>query len=67
MISILVNGQAHRYKQAPLLADLLREMALADKRIAVERNGAIVPRSRFGEARLADGDRLEIVVAVGGG
>ncbi|MBL8406345.1 MAG: sulfur carrier protein ThiS, partial [Candidatus Accumulibacter sp.] len=37
------------------------------KRIAVERNGEIVPRSRHGETMLADGDRVEIVVAVGGG
>jgi sulfur carrier protein len=40
---------------------------LQGKRIAVERNGEIVPRSQFGEQMLADGDRLEIVVAVGGG
>ena len=42
-------------------------MDLAGKRIALERNGEIVPRSRFGEVRIVDGDRLEIVVAVGGG
>jgi sulfur carrier protein len=35
--------------------------------VALERNGEIVPRSRFGEQQVADGDRLEIVVAVGGG
>ena len=53
---------------APLtFTQLLDELALAGKRLAVERNGEIVPRSRFGEARLADGDRIEIVVAVGGG
>ncbi|MEP6656103.1 MAG: sulfur carrier protein ThiS, partial [Betaproteobacteria bacterium] len=40
---------------------------LAGKRIAVERNGEIVPRSRYGEMTLEDGDTLEIVVAVGGG
>ncbi|HNQ75256.1 MAG TPA: sulfur carrier protein ThiS, partial [Pseudothauera hydrothermalis] len=37
------------------------------KRLAVERNGEIVPRARHAETVLADGDRLEIVVAVGGG
>jgi sulfur carrier protein len=46
---------------------LLGELELADKRVAVEKNGEIVPRSRYGETRLADGDTLEIVVAVGGG
>ncbi|MEI2740165.1 MAG: sulfur carrier protein ThiS [Chitinophagaceae bacterium] len=39
----------------------------AGKRIAVERNGEIVPRGRHAETVLADGDRIEIVVAVGGG
>jgi sulfur carrier protein len=46
---------------------LLKHMALLNKRIAVERNGEIVPRSKFDEPVLASGDRLEIVVAVGGG
>ena len=40
---------------------------LVGKRLAVERNGQIVPRSRYAETELQDGDRLEIVVAVGGG
>ena len=42
-------------------------MALAGKKIAVERNGEIVPRGAHGATLLLDGDRLEIVVAVGGG
>jgi sulfur carrier protein len=42
-------------------------MSLAGKRIAVERNGEIVPKSAHGATLVADGDRLEIVVAVGGG
>jgi sulfur carrier protein len=42
-------------------------MALAGKKVAVERNGEIVPRAAHGATLLADGDRLEIVVAVGGG
>ncbi len=67
MVSIIVNGEPHHFPQPLNLADLLQQMALSGKRIAVERNGEIVPRSRFGEAALQDGDRLEIVVAVGGG
>jgi len=47
--------------------DLVERLELNGKRIAVERNGEIVPRSRFASVRLADGDALEIVVAVGGG
>ncbi len=67
MIALTVNGQAHRF-DAPLRVDaLLSELDLAGKRIALERNGEIVPRSRFGDEWLADGDRIEIVVAVGGG
>jgi sulfur carrier protein len=49
------------------VADLVRELALEGKRIAVERNGEIVPRSRYADTRVEDGDRLEIVGAVGGG
>lgn len=49
------------------VAQLLEHMALQGKRIAVERNGEIVPRSKFDLPILADGDRIEIVVAVGGG
>jgi len=42
-------------------------MGYSGKRIALERNGEIVPRSTFATAQLNDGDKLEIVVAVGGG
>ena len=49
------------------VAELIRQMGLTGKRIALERNGEIVPRSHFTQQMLADGDKLEIVVAVGGG
>ncbi len=49
------------------VTQLLEQMGLQGKRIAVERNGEIIPRSTFDQPVLADGDRLEIVVAVGGG
>ena len=66
-IRITVNG-APRELPAPLtFTQLLGELDLAGRRLAVERNGEIVPRSRFGDARLADGDRIEVVIAVGGG
>lgn len=42
-------------------------MQLGGKRVAVERNGEIVPRSQYVQVKLQDGDQLEIVVAVGGG
>ena len=67
MIALTVNGQSRHFEQ-PLKVDaLIAALELAGKRIAVERNGEIVPRSRFAEELLTDGDRIEIVVAVGGG
>lgn len=67
MNTIKVNGNDRPLERETSLADLVRELALEGKRIAVELNGEIVPRSRYGEVALADGDRLEVVVAVGGG
>ncbi len=67
MIHISVNGASRECAAGATVATLVEALALAGKRIAVERNGAIVPRSRWGESRLEDGDRLEIVGAVGGG
>lgn len=64
---LFINGQA-RDCAAPLtVAQLLAELDLAGKRIAVECNGEVVPRSRHPDAVLGEGDRLEIIVAVGGG
>lgn len=67
MLSIVLNGSPHRCDDALTVADLVRELALQGKRVAVERNGDIVPRSRHDETLLAPGDRIEIVAAVGGG
>lgn len=67
MITFSINGEPRQFPQAISIAALIGEMGLAGKRIALERNGEIVPRSRFAEQMLDDGDRLEIVVAVGGG
>jgi len=66
-MEIQVNGAARSVADAATVAVLLDEMQLTGKRLAVERNGEIVPKSRHGDTRLAAGDRLEIVVAVGGG
>ena len=67
MIEITVNGGTQRHEGPVAVAELLRQMALAGKKIAVERNGEIVPRGAHGSTMVLDGDRLEIVVAVGGG
>ncbi len=66
-ISIVVNGEPVALAPEATVADLLARRGLVGKRVAVERNGMIVPRSTHGATMLADGDRLEIVVAVGGG
>ena len=67
MINITVNGDTQRHPQPFALSELLHAMALAGKKIAVERNGEIVPKSAHGSTLVLDGDRLEIVAAVGGG
>ncbi|MGZ5039196.1 MAG: sulfur carrier protein ThiS [Usitatibacter sp.] len=66
-IRIVLNGAPREFNAPLTFAQLLEELALAGTRLAVERNGEIVPRSRFPDARLADGDRIEVVMAVGGG
>ena len=68
MLSLTVNGRPREFGRTSLsLAELIEELALTGKRIAVELNGAIVPRSAYGATPLNAGDRLEIVGAVGGG
>ena len=66
-MQVIVNGTPQPLPDGSTVAQLLERMALAGKRVAVERNGEIVPKSLHPQVPLADGDRLEIVVAVGGG
>ena len=66
-MEISVNGEQRSVAAALSVAELLREMGLEGKRLAVERNGEIVPRSSHAATALAAGDRIEIVIAVGGG
>ncbi|MGB3711344.1 MAG: sulfur carrier protein ThiS [Erythrobacter sp.] len=65
-VTITLNGDTRR-TSARTIADLARELELAPEKVAVERNGEIVPRSTLAEAPLAEGDVLEIVHFVGGG
>lgn len=67
MIEVFVNGTAHRLPAHASVAVLVAQLGLTGKRIAVERNGEIVPRGTHAQVVLVQGDRLEIVVAVGGG
>lgn len=66
-MNIVLNGQARDCEAATTVAALIRSLGLQGKRVAVERNGEIVPRSLHERTALAAGDRIEIVVAVGGG
>ena len=67
MIAITVNGESRQF-QPPLSCDrLIAALGLAGKRVALECNGEIVPRGRHADHTLADGDKIEIVAAVGGG
>ncbi len=65
-ISVTVNGETRR-TDAATIAGLVRQLSLKPEKVAVERNGEIVPRSTLEEAALTDGDVLEIVHFVGGG
>lgn len=66
-MNLLLNGQTRQAADGLLISQLLDELGYTGKRLAVERNGEIVPKSRHDSTQLADGDKLEIVVAVGGG
>lgn len=63
---IQVNGE-HREVEAATILALVEELGLDVRKVAVERNLQIVPRSLHGSTALADGDRVELVQFVGGG
>jgi sulfur carrier protein len=67
MIALTINGQPAELPQALTVAALLEARGLAGKRVAVEKNGEIVPKSQHTSVPVQAGDRIEIVVAVGGG
>jgi sulfur carrier protein len=66
-LTIQLNGIPTPLQDVRTIHDLVLHLGYADKRIAVEQNGDIVPRSQHAQAPLAEGDHIEIVVAVGGG
>lgn len=68
MIQITINGNPRNFENSQLTIDqLVAQLGLQGKRLAIERNGEIVPRSQFQQTELSNGDKLEIVGAVGGG
>ena len=66
-IELTINGEARRFPAPLTLGLLLQRLELAGRKLAVEMNGEIVPRGQHAQTALAHGDKLEIVVAVGGG
>ena len=66
-MSIQLNGEARPLEPAATIATLLHAEGLGERRVAVEVNGEIIPRGRHAEHRLRDGDKVEIVHALGGG
>lgn len=66
-MNLMVNGKAQQCPLDTTVSALLEQLALAGRRVAVERNGNIVPRSQHVSTKLSEGDEIEIVVAVGGG
>lgn len=66
-IDILLNGEPSSVAEGATLLDLLASLGRDPRTVAVERNGDIVSRARYGETRLEPGDRLEVVQFVQGG
>lgn len=66
MVKIVLNGEEREFTSTTVTA-LIDEIGLDGRKVAVERNLEIVPRSQYLATGLSDGDRLEIVHFVGGG
>jgi thiamine biosynthesis protein ThiS len=66
-MEIIANGESRTVPPGTTLATFLESLDLASPRVAVEHNGAIVPRERYDAVILSAGDRLEVVTLVGGG
>ena len=66
-MNILLNGESHAIEDGATVVALIEQLGLTGQRLAVEVNGEIVPRGRHAEHRLHDGDKVEIVHALGGG
>lgn len=66
-MEIRLNGEPRAVGEGISVAELLEEIGLAERRVAVERNQEIVPRDRYATTRLEPGDVVEVVQLVGGG
>ncbi|HSV02088.1 MAG TPA: sulfur carrier protein ThiS [Phenylobacterium sp.] len=66
-MTLTINGEMRSFQGLADIAGLVAALGLDPKKVAVERNLEIVPRSAYGRTPLADGDRIEIVHFIGGG
>lgn len=66
-MQVFVNGELRQLRDGMTVAELVEELGMRERRIAVEINLDIVPRSRHAQQPIVDGDRVEIVQAIGGG
>jgi thiamine biosynthesis protein ThiS len=67
MVRLTINGEARMVQDARDIAGLIAALELDARKVAVERNLEIVPRSAYAATRIEDGDRIEIVHFIGGG
>lgn len=67
MITITVNGEKHTLEEPATAQTLIESLGLEGKRLALERNQEILPRSEYADTPLKEGDVIEIIHAVGGG
>lgn len=66
-MKLTLNGEIHTLPDDLTITGLIAHLGLPNKKIAVERNLEVVPKSTFGEVKLAEGDKLEIIHFIGGG
>ena len=66
-MKLIINGEAQDFNSISALSDLIAHLNLKPDRVAVELNRELIPRDRWAQTQLADGDKLEIVHFVGGG
>lgn len=67
MLQITLNGNQTEYASGTTMADLVTDAGIAPRQVAVERNGAIVPRSQWDSTAISAQDRIELVTLIGGG
>lgn len=66
-MKLIINGEAREFRDAPDLLSLVDQLGMKPDRVAVELNHDLIPRDRWSQTALAEGDKLEIVHFVGGG